>query len=677
MGHPLSSRSTSHRGSRLCHLLVLLVCSATVCAGFKVSTREYKFPATVDTEVLSSTSTEVWAVVYRPKADGPFPLIVFLHGNHATCGRFLASGIRRDDDSSYTFTGECPPNYVVVPNHRGYKFVGRPLAKLGYIVVSINANRGINANSGDSPDFGLNLARGRLILRHLSLLSQWNSGSEATPGSLGRSLEGQIDFSRVGLMGHSRGGEGVRAALREYRRKNSIWPAQIGPVGFKGAFEVAPVDGQTSFTLNAKGLASIILLPTCDGDVSDLQGMRVFDRVFQDFKDAVEKPRGTFTVHGANHNSFNTEWQESDSFGCAGVARIFKDAGPSPEQQRILKVTLIKFMKAHVGGSTGPERIFDPAYSLPSRLTDLTFYERGHLRAPPGAEVKVLQSFANNFPESDEGFTNTAVGVEVVHNFAVLLGLFEHEDGMRAARVTWDGPGPRYYEVVVGKGAGADFSQVQAISFRIAIGCSPGVCSGKIDGDPDTDVRVALINRNGKQSSSVRLNDFVPLRRPTGTQGNLHDALETVDLPLSAFEGISLNVVRAIRFIFKSRTGSISLGYITTDTQPYTNINSRVLANQREATGPTPRLSAKQDAAPPTVISSGNAAVSVARVGDTYEVTFTSTTSFPVTNSLPKLTVGSYVSQMGVVSAQTKSVKFMLTAGDFESLPRNVPLSVK
>ena len=58
------------------------------------------------------------------------------------------------------------------------------------------------------------------------------------------------------MMGHSRGGEGVRAALAQYRDAGSPWPALIGaPVNFEGIFEIGPVDGQTGRILNAEGLA--------------------------------------------------------------------------------------------------------------------------------------------------------------------------------------------------------------------------------------------------------------------------------------------------------------------------------------------------------------------------------------------------------------------------------------
>src|SRR3954447_12236232 len=134
---------------------------------------EYKLPASVDPEITSDVETEVWATLWRPKVldRPPYPLVVLLHGNHATCGHFEPSlGVRIDDRIDYTFTGTCPAGYVVTPNRRGYDYLAEQLASLGYVVVSINANRGITAAPGVEDDQGLNLRRGRLVLKHLELL---------------------------------------------------------------------------------------------------------------------------------------------------------------------------------------------------------------------------------------------------------------------------------------------------------------------------------------------------------------------------------------------------------------------------------------------------------------------------------------------------------------------------
>src|SRR5262249_5775271 len=178
-----------------------------------------------DQDVTTALKTELWARVYRPAvlSAPPYPLLVFLHGNHATCGRDAGIGPRPVDvNVQYTFTRTCPTGYVPVPSHPGDSDLAERLASWGYIIVSINANRGVNAAPREAGDRGLNLRRGRLVLKHLWRLKEWSTTPNTTPASLGFDLFGTLDFSHVGLLGHSRGGEGMRAAYNLYRDAGSL-----------------------------------------------------------------------------------------------------------------------------------------------------------------------------------------------------------------------------------------------------------------------------------------------------------------------------------------------------------------------------------------------------------------------------------------------------------------------
>src|SRR5262249_14726817 len=155
---------------------------ATDFGPLETTSAEYKFPATIDPDVIGDRFTELWAAVYMPidLSGAPYPLLVFKHGNHGTCGSCTGGGTfvgyecfvgetqvpRSDGSSAYTTSGTCPTNFVVTPNHLGYAYLAERLASWGFIVVSINSNRGITAGGGVPGDTGLNLARGRLILKH-------------------------------------------------------------------------------------------------------------------------------------------------------------------------------------------------------------------------------------------------------------------------------------------------------------------------------------------------------------------------------------------------------------------------------------------------------------------------------------------------------------------------------
>jgi len=129
---------------------------ATLLSGGPITVSEYKLPAGIDPVLSTDLATELWARVYRPATLGSstHALLVLLHGNHATCGRIAGPGEHFDINVQYTFTGTCPAGFIPVPSHAGYGYFAERLASLGYIVVSINANRGINAAPGVVGDGG-------------------------------------------------------------------------------------------------------------------------------------------------------------------------------------------------------------------------------------------------------------------------------------------------------------------------------------------------------------------------------------------------------------------------------------------------------------------------------------------------------------------------------------------
>ena len=247
--------------------------------------------------------------------------------------------------------GTCQGGYDPINNHLGYQYLATNLASWGYIVVSINTNRGINGLVGPSlnaagvdnhaglynADINLSrydprliLTRGRLVLRHLQKLSEWNANG-GTPSTVGVSLQGKLDFSNIGLMGHSRGGEGIRAAYNLYRGSGSPWQTRIlSPLTFKGIFEISPTDGAADRILEADSLPWNVILPMCDGDVIRLPCVHPFDRLLRivsapvtQYSENPKTQKSTFNVWGANHNFYNTEWQTTDSTGCIDQIPLF------------------------------------------------------------------------------------------------------------------------------------------------------------------------------------------------------------------------------------------------------------------------------------------------------------------------------------------------------------------
>ncbi|MFC8869041.1 hypothetical protein ACFUAC_15470 [Streptomyces sp. NPDC057148] len=262
---------------------------------FATTTGEY----TLDSVRLPGLSApvEMRGLVVAPKgAAGKRPLALFLHGRHGTCY------VPGQGEEAVTIDWPCADGARPIPSHRGYLQDQKLLASQGYVTVSISAG-GINGQDGDLDDGGAQ-ARSSLVRSHLARWADWAAHSATAPGPVRRGPK--ADLSRVLLVGHSRGGEGVdRAAM------DSLYPPPASQDGSPGRsrwnIRGTVLIGPTAFGQNpVPDVPSLTILPGCDGDVSDLQG-----QLYVDGTRGVSRGRALHSaVHitGANHNYFNSEW---------------------------------------------------------------------------------------------------------------------------------------------------------------------------------------------------------------------------------------------------------------------------------------------------------------------------------------------------------------------------------
>ncbi|MEW2514349.1 hypothetical protein [Streptomyces sp. NPDC046870] len=245
-----------------------------------------------------SAPVEMRAVVVAPVGtSGGRPLALFLHGRHYTCYK----------GPDITADWPCKAGTKPVPSHRGYLRDQKLLASQGYLTVSVSAN-GVNGQDFAAEDGGAQ-ARSSLVRLHLARWADWARHPESAPKAVREAP--RADLSRVLLVGHSRGGEGVnRAALDSLTPPPADQDGYHGPVHWhiRGTVLIGPtVFGQNP----VPDVPSVTILPGCDGDVSDLQG-----ELYVDGTRAVGNGTALHSavyVIGANHNFFNSQWTPGQS----------------------------------------------------------------------------------------------------------------------------------------------------------------------------------------------------------------------------------------------------------------------------------------------------------------------------------------------------------------------------
>ncbi len=328
--------------------------------GYATVSGEYALP---DVQLPGlAVPVEMRGFVVAPQGtSGPRPLALFLHGRHGTCYQGTAEP---------TLEWPCPAGRTALPSHRGYERMQQLLASQGYVTVSISANS-INAQDngqtgGQPPVDGGAQARSSLVRSHLGHWADWaGSGRPGAPAVVRTAPV--ADMSRVLLVGHSRGGEGVsRAAV------DSLTPPPAGQDGYSGTvrwqIRGLALISPTAFGQNpAPDVPSMTILPGCDGDLIDLQGQLHVDATRGVGRGAAL--HSSVFVFYANHNYFNTEWTPGLSAAKSfddypsqhdPICRTISPNRLTPDQQQnVGKTYVAAAAAAFVAGNDGARPLLD------------------------------------------------------------------------------------------------------------------------------------------------------------------------------------------------------------------------------------------------------------------------------------------------------------------------------
>jgi PKD repeat protein len=526
-----------------------------IAGEYAVSSDEYDFGDEAFDAPTFPDLIEVTGSVHYPTdmSDGPFPVLVFLHGRHSTC---FSGG-------STSIAWPCTGTFDPIPSYQGYDYLAEQMASHGYIVISISANS-ISSTDNGTPDYGMR-ARGELIQHHLDLWNEWNTTDDGPFGDL---FIDKLDLNNVGTMGHSRGGEGVI--------EHALYNRELGrPYGLNAVLTLAPVDFNRP-VLN--GIPILNIAPYCDGDVSDLQGVHFYDDArYNDPDDTTAKHN--ILMLGANHNYFNTVW--TPGLFPAGTADDwrFVDAGQddqhcgtdSPDngrydpatQRNALLAYASAFFRVYIGGEEEFAPILKTTDTEPpvsSTLTNEDVFVSYHPPTPKRIDVNRLDSEETEITNTVDGTVSEtglvtfdicgddfgeqycigAGTAQEPHNKnggVAILGLSQLEIAWNSLDDTYQNDIPPFLQ---------DFTQFEAVQFRAAVNFDTSPFETALD------FSIVLIDNDGA-SSALQVTDYSStLFFPPGDWGatlprTMHN---TISIPTEDFSGIDMTNIASIRFDF-------------------------------------------------------------------------------------------------------------------------------
>ncbi len=252
--------------------------------------------------------------VWYPVGEGPFPLVLVVHGNHI---------MEEYSDPGYAYLGEL-------------------LASRGFIVASVDQNF-LNTSFQTLGTLNGELdARGWLLLQHLKAWHGWNA-------TKGNPFYKKVDLQNIALIGHSRGGQAVVVA--ELFNRLSRYPDNANVTfdfnfNIKTLIAIAPPEryAPANKPLILKNINYLVLGGGYDGDLGAYYGIQQYNRV--KFTDTQYWIKASIYIDGANHGQFNTVWGRADRPGPLKWLLNLAPILDGEAQRQAAKVYISAFLEA-------------------------------------------------------------------------------------------------------------------------------------------------------------------------------------------------------------------------------------------------------------------------------------------------------------------------------------------
>ncbi|MFD0673316.1 alpha/beta hydrolase [Cohnella sp. GCM10027633] len=473
-------------------------------------------------DVREETGMPLNGRVWMPAGEGPFPLVLMVHGNH----------LMED------FSDE------------GYAYLGELLASRGMIAVSVDENfLNYSAWSG-IPDQDMKL-RARMLLQHIGQLQRFNADAN-------NRLYNRIDMGQVALLGHSRGGQAVAMAAdpEQWFSEDESLPDRSS-YRIRGVVAIAPtdtyVDGKQA---RLRDISYLTLQGAKDSDLVNFYGDRQYART--DIGRGSDAFKASLYIAGANHSQFNTAWGQFDN---SYPGRLFvRPTGKlSPEAQRqVAKLYVSAFLETVFRGDDQYRSLFRDYRTGLNRLPDTEYFNQYQ-----DGEFRLLTDFEGD----DRARPATGVAAE-----ATDMQEWRHEEAKNRQRedkgnqgllLTWDRTA-EYALRVAGDGVATDEDSILTFSIADLSDAPDGLrIQAEVKDRAGVAVRLPLSRFMDVQPPPKTDFTWLPGMESVFSEGKYkHESeavYQTVELPLREFEDEDPDFTSSewaeLRLIFEDRPG--------------------------------------------------------------------------------------------------------------------------
>ncbi|KNB49182.1 dienelactone hydrolase family protein [Streptomyces caatingaensis] len=268
--------------------------------------------------------SQVHGVLGMPEGKGPHPVVVVMHGAHHNCVTARKGDGVTQNPVKTTWPLVCAkpgkkekgvgPDYL--RQDAGLSHLVEALTRKGFVAVSIDVvSPEIWWGGETDPVKGYT----DLVDAHLRLLSDLDKG--VSHGLKVPDAKGRIDTSRVGLVGHSRGG-GYVLSQKAAQRK-----------GLFGVVAVEPAENAEKAThkvpvLNVRG--------ACDEDTGPEAGLATMKGLAESGRTEVA---ADVLLAGTGHRMLNTNLAPTDKGGGNGGCKPTKVVNPAAARAQVAQLT--------------------------------------------------------------------------------------------------------------------------------------------------------------------------------------------------------------------------------------------------------------------------------------------------------------------------------------------------